>query len=80
MRVDYFYYLCTMDEIKETAQELFNYLVENIPPVFVDLGDLDPINDYDDIIRGGYLSNQDRRWLNLWINLYDELTDIIEFG
>ena len=69
-----------MDEIKETAQELFNYLVENIPPVFVDLGDLDPINDYDDIIRGGYLSNQDRRWLNLWINLYDELTDIIEFG
>ena len=78
--MDYFYYLCTMDEIKETAQELFNYLVENIPPVFVDLGDLDPINDYDDIIRGGYLSNQDRRWLNLWINLYDELTDIIEFG
>lgn len=68
-----------MDEIKETAQELFNYLVENIPPVFVDLGDLDPIEDYDDIIRGGYLSNQDKRWYNLWMTIYDELTDIIEF-
>ena len=69
-----------MDEIKNAAQELFDFLIENIPPTFVDLGDLDPIENYDDIIRKGDLSNQDRRWLNLWINLYDELTDIIEFG
>lgn len=72
MRVAFFYYLCCMEkELLQQAQQLLDYLCENIYPYFTDTGDLDPIDDYEEIVR--LLPNNERVWYDLWTLIYDEL-------
>lgn len=58
-------------ELVQQAQELIDYLCENISPYFTDTGDLDPFDDYEEIRAN--LSNVEREWYDLWMMIYDEV-------
>ena len=58
------------------AKELLDYLLDEVPCVFTDIGDLDPIEDY--VETKEKLGTQvEREWYDLWQNIYENLEEFI---
>lgn len=54
------------------AKEFFDYFCDNILPAFKDLGDLDPTEDYEEVLEV-LGTNAERDWFKLWTLIFDEL-------
>ena len=68
-----FSYICPKEKkLLQEAKTLFDYFCENVSPVFRNLGDLDPTEDYEEVMK--QLGSQlERRWYELWTLIYDEV-------
>ena len=73
--VTIFLYLCRMDKqeiLVKQAKEFFDYFCDNVIPAFRELGDLDPTEDYEEVMEE-LPTEAEREWFHLWSLFYDEL-------